>query len=177
MAVNKEIKRLEHLLQDFLNGVSTKHHYTVDLSPLDYLVLEHIEALAAMSEEEVLEKWKSSLNIALGDKIPPTNKKPRDPSRIFPHEVTGELKKSMSAYVNVIHYEDKVTFRYTFEFSSLHSILTNVGIIKNGITAGRWKGWMDDAFFGNRLGRVLSAKDLLEQFFTRNKLPVILTKK
>ena len=143
----KELDRLQEFLSDILDvkettfeGVKKRVGVTKAMYPI---ILNLLEEETKKRNEE----WITKVKKRLGDRLPKGMKgKKRQPrSRLFPYFVTGELYNSM-VYEFEAYKENHYSYNLMsmLEFSSLHAILTNKGITRNGISDGAWVGWMDD---------------------------------
>ena len=171
------VNRLEQIVQDFLQTATRVDKKTFELDFFDFVVADLILKVRK-DTKAIQKKWEQSLVRVLGDKIPVTYKGRRNPRRLFPHEVTGELKNSIYTKFDVRQDDMKISFIYTFGFSSVHSILTDEGYTKRGrrTTQGQWVDWMKDVFYGNPRLTVRSAKYLLEKYFDTKRLKFFITK-
>jgi hypothetical protein len=130
--------------------------------------------------EKEQQKWLKKIKKRLGEDIPDKYRgRKRPPQRLFPYRVSGDLYDEITTEV----YAKKLN-NSTFEiqsfvkFNSLHALLTDKGIVKGGITTGRWKGWMQDVLHGDGRGKgangVPSIHNMLENLFSSKRLNKII---
>lgn len=177
MSNQTEFERLSELLSEFIADDNSFGEFSGRVNRVGVTKAMYKPILALLEEETKKrnKKWVERVQEKLSDRLPKNqlHKRRIDRNRLFPYFVTGELYDSM-VYEVQAYKEKHYTYDVTsfMQFTSLHAILTDKGIVRGGISDGAWVGWLDDILHSRSKyrGGIPSYHNWMSRLFEQKRL-------
>ena len=183
MSVNAEFDRLLKYLEDLIDTKETTDNRILKRVGISKTIYSVIERTIEQELEKEQSKWLQSVRVGLSDKLPESmqGKKRKPRSRIFPFRVTDDLYDNIRFTTKSEIKWYNINISSWVEFKSLHSILTNEGMTKQGKSGGKWVGWLDRVLHSRHKlsdmhgGHFFSFDRMLDNLFQSKRLQSIIT--